>query len=255
MVRLLNSLSTRLNSRSDARAIIESVIGCDALLCRRAPTEGELERVNAIAERVLGGEMLAYVLGKTEFMSLPFYVNTDVLIPRQDTETLVEAVMGIAKGGERILDLCCGSGCIAISLSKYIKGAHVTGADISAAALDVARRNAALNGVDAEFVFMDVFGESYGEWDIIVSNPPYISSKELQNLSVARHEPLIALCGGDDGLDFYRALTRTAKSSYLAMEIGYNQAEAVKALCEKRYSNVEVIRDYLGNDRVIIASH
>ena len=211
--------------------------------------------------RRINSEPCAYIIGETEFMSLPFKVNKNVLIPRQDTENLVELLIDNAKGEEKILDLCTGSGCIGISLKKYIKNSDVTMVDISDDAIRVATENAQLNNVDVKVLKDDVLNPSfsYGEYDILVSNPPYIEKDVINTLEkqVKDFEPRLALDGGEDGLIFYRKIAKDYKK-YLkncgicAFEIGFNQGETVKNILETNgFAEVEIIKDYNGNDRIV----
>lgn len=218
-----------------------------------------LELVN----KRIQGEPLQYILGEQYFMGLKFIVNENVLIPRADTEILVYKVIDIAgdKTNLKILDMCTGSGCIAISLAKNIKVPEVFAADISAEALKVAQENAKLNGVNVAFFESDLFDKLPQEkYDIIVSNPPYIAIDEMENLeSEVLKEPHQALYGGEDGLDFYRKISKNAceylrNDGFLVFEIGYLQGSQVKnILKEFRYKNIEIIKDYSNNDRVIVA--
>jgi release factor glutamine methyltransferase len=200
---------------------------------------------------------LQYLLGTWQFMGLEFIVTPSVLIPRQDTEILVEAA--IKMNPRRVLDLCTGSGCIGISLAR-LAGADVTAADISRAALDVARRNAALNGVDGKirFIESDLFINIPNEkYDMIVTNPPYIPSADIAGLQdeVKSHEPLSALDGGPDGLKFYRdiipqALNFLTPEGILLMEVG--PAEGVRGLLRRHgYTGVTTLDDLSGLDRVV----
>lgn len=201
---------------------------------------------------------LQYITGEQEFMGLPFKVNEHVLIPRQDTECLVEKVLPLCKNKE-ILDMCTGSGCIAISLQKLGQARRTTGVDISDQALAVASENAKLNEVDIEWIQSDLFTSITEKYDIIVSNPPYIESEEVMKLmpEVLIHEPRIALDGKEDGLFFYQAIVEQAKEylsedGWLFFEIGYNQGEAVKQLLAKaNFKEIEVIKDLSGLDRVV----
>ncbi len=213
---------------------------------------------NPYISRVLSGEPIQYVVGETEFMSLPFKVSPDVLIPRQDTETLVEWAISNLKKGDKVLDLCTGSGCIAISVNKYAL-ASVTALDISEKALDMAKQNAKLNNAEITFVKGDAHTFcSLSDLDMILSNPPYIESKTVLELEkkVKDFEPRIALDGGEDGLDFYEDIAINSKKmlkngGYLAVEIGYNQAEAVSEIFDKIFGNSSVILDLCKNARVV----
>ncbi len=203
---------------------------------------------------------LQHLTGSQEFMGLPFQVNASVLVPRQDTEILVEETLKVLKGGEDVLDVCTGSGCILISLLHYCKGIHGTGVDISEDALSVARANAALNQVEATWVQSDLFRDVDGEFDLIVSNPPYIRSDVIPTLmpEVRDHDPLLALDGGEDGLDFYRRITREAKDHLkiggrLHFEIGVDEAEDVtNIMLQHGFSDITIAKDYSQNDRVVM---
>lgn len=212
-------------------------------------------------ERRIKGEPCAYITGETEFMSLPFKVNKNVLIPRQDTENLVEYIINSAKGKEKILDLCTGSGCIGISLKKYIKDASVIMVDISDGAIKTATENAKLNGADVKIVKDDVLNPKYCYelYDILVSNPPYIEKKVIETLEnqVKDFEPSLALDGGEDGLVFYRKIAEFFKKhirngGMCIFEIGYNQGKNVKKILEENgFADVEIIKDYNENDRIV----
>ncbi|MEE0117143.1 MAG: peptide chain release factor N(5)-glutamine methyltransferase [Lachnospiraceae bacterium] len=202
---------------------------------------------------------LQYIIGEQEFMGLKFKVNSNVLIPRQDTETLVEEALRIAKPGMRVLDLCTGSGCIIISLAKNVADISCTGSDISNQALLVAKENAKANEVEVEWERSDLFENISGTFDLIVSNPPYIPTGEIPGLmpEVRDFEPVDALDGKEDGLYFYRIITEKSpeyltSDGYLYFEIGYDQGEAVSAMMRQcGYTQVEVIKDLAGNDRVV----
>ena len=212
------------------------------------------------------GTPLQYILGEQYFMGLKFLVNKDVLIPRPDTEVLVYEVLELVKEYPKklkILDLCTGSGCIAISLAKNVKNAEIFASDISEKALAVAEKNSELNGTDVKFMKSDMFGNIVEkDFDIIVSNPPYIASGDMAILSKeVLEEPHSALDGGADGLDFYRKISENAinylgKNGVLAFEIGYNQAEGIFDILRKfKYNNIRLVKDYSGNDRVVIAQN
>lgn len=200
-----------------------------------------------------------YIVGETEFMGLPFKVNSNVLIPRQDTETLVEEALKRLKPGMKVLDLCTGSGCIIISIVYY--GASIEGfaSDISRYAINVAKENAKNNRVSVIFETGDLFDHIKGKYDMIVSNPPYIRTDEILKLmpEVQNFEPIQALDGREDGLYFYRRIVAEAanyleKDGYLLFEIGFDQAEDVSALMKQAgYQDVRVIKDLAGNDRVV----
>ena len=202
---------------------------------------------------------LQYIIGEQEFMGLRFKVNSNVLIPRQDTETLVEQVLKIVKPGMKVLDLCTGSGCVLISVLKNAPELTGMGSDISKTALLVAKENAKLHEVDAEWVRSDLFDNITETFDVIMANPPYIPTGEILSLmpEVRDFEPENALDGGADGLDFYRKIIEQVKDylnpgGYVYMEIGYDQGEAVSELmCNAGFTEVEVIKDLARNDRVV----
>ncbi len=207
------------------------------------------------AERV----PLQYITGTQEFMGLEFKLNPNVLIPRQDTETLVEAALKVQKPGMRVLDLCTGSGCIIISLKHLADGITGVGSDVSKQALITARENAKINNVDVEWVRSDLFTNISGAFDMIVSNPPYIPSRVIDTLmpEVRDFEPVEALDGHEDGLFFYEKILQECDlflnpGGYLMFEIGYDQGEAVSARMQKAgFREIHVIRDLSGNDRVV----
>ena len=202
---------------------------------------------------------LQYIIGEQEFMGLRFKVNSNVLIPRQDTETLVEQVLKIVKPGMKVLDLCTGSGCVLISVLKNAPELTGMGSDISKAALLVAKENAKLHEVDAGWVRSDLFDNITETFDVIMANPPYIPTGEILSLmpEVRDFEPENALDGGADGLDFYRKIAGQVKDylnpgGYVYMEIGYDQGEAVSELMRNAgFTEVEVIKDLARNDRVV----
>lgn len=198
------------------------------------------------------------------FFGLPFYVNEHVLIPRQDTEVLIEEVLSAVKKynmqAPKILDMCTGSGCILLSLLANIEGAEGLGADLSEKALEVAKKNGSLLNLKADWCLSNLFSHINGKYDIIVSNPPYIESAVIETLmeEVREHEPRMALDGKKDGLYFYREITRQAGAylnagGILAFEIGYNQGDAVsQMLKEKQFKDTKVVKDLAGLDRVVI---
>ena len=216
-------------------------------------------------KRLILGEPLQYITGIQEFMKINFVVTKDVLIPQPDTEILVEEVIKIANKLDNplILDLCTGSGAIAVSLAKNIPNAKIVATDISKKALEIARQNAKLNGVlnNIDYIESNLFDKIKNiKFDIIVSNPPYIETDEIRKLPKdVRQEPTIALDGGKDGLDFYRKIFNKGneylnRQGYLCVEIGYNQKEAVRKIIDKkkRYVQTYCIKDLCQNDRVIV---
>ena len=203
---------------------------------------------------------LQYITGEQEFMGMPFHVNDAVLIPRQDTETLVEQALKVVRPGMKVLDMCTGSGCILISILKNIVDVQGFGYDISKQAINVAKENAKLNNVNATFERSDLFEDVSDAFDVIVSNPPYIPTEVIGGLmpEVAVYEPMLALDGKEDGLHFYRRIVADASkylkpNGKLLFEIGHDQGESVSSLMkEAGYQEVRVIKDLAGNDRVVI---
>ena len=222
----------------------------------------EQEIMQAVSKR-LEHIPIAYIFGRTEFFGREFQVDSNVLIPRMDTEVLVERLIHDIKQSQKelsVLDIGTGSGAIAITIKKETN-AKVFAVDVSEKALEVAKQNAKKLEADVLFIQSDLF-ESVSDLkvDIVVSNPPYIETDVVQTLDkeVINNEPILALDGGVDGLDFYKRIIKDAKQHLSAggkvyFEIGYNQAESVSKLLEKDYEDIEVIKDYEGNDRVVIA--
>lgn len=206
---------------------------------------------------------LQYLTNEQEFMGFKFKVNENVLIPRQDTEILVDEAVNRLKPSMRVLDMCTGSGCIAVSLKRLVRDIEVTAADISSKALAVAIENAELNSADIEFIQSDLFENVRGKFDIIVSNPPYIPSETVDLLmeEVREHEPRLALDGMSDGLYFYRLIVRESTrfledNGFLMLEIGHDQREAViNIMKEAGFKAVTGIKDLAGLDRVVIGSY
>ena len=204
---------------------------------------------------------LQHITGVQEFMGLPLYVNEHVLVPRQDTEVLVESVLDILEPEMRVLDMCTGSGCILISLMKLCNLANVigVGADISEEALRVSRKNAEQLGVEATWIHSDLFSKVEGQYDVIVSNPPYIRTSVIEGLKeeVKFHDPFIALDGKEDGLYFYRRIVDESpnylkKGGKLYFEIGHDQGDDVSGLMKVAgFSGVTVKKDLAGLDRVV----
>ena len=211
--------------------------------------------INKRAERV----PLQYITGEQEFMGLPFHVNSSVLIPRQDTETLVEEALKVVRPGMKVLDMCTGSGCILISILKNVEDVEGFGYDISKQALLVAKENAKLNEVTATFERSDLFDAVKETVDVIVSNPPYIPTDVVHGLmpEVVEFEPFTALDGKEDGLHFYRKIVAECKeylnpNGKILFEIGHDQGEVVSALLkEAGFLEVRVVKDLAGHDRVV----
>lgn len=247
----------------EARLLLEEICGTDhnTLLCHgdREVSEAEEEQYRKALEQRAVHVPLQHLLGYQDFMGLRFQVNEHVLIPRQDTEILVEEAMRYLHDGMRILDLCTGSGCILLSLLHYSNDCEGTGVDISKEALQVAALNAELLGIKADFLKSDLYEKVTGKFDLLVSNPPYIERKVIPTLmeEVREYDPYIALDGGEDGLDFYRRIIGGAqdylkRGGQILMEIGSGQAQAVSELLrEAGFKEIDVCRDFAGLDRVV----
>ena len=235
---------------------IESAAFEAAQLCTLAEAQ-----IPAALEKRLAGVPLQYILGEWEFYGLTFYVGQGVLIPRPDTEILVEQALRFLKDrpGANVLELCAGSGCVAVTIAKYADAA-VTAVELSPQAFCYLQKNIALHGVPVQAVQGDLFAGVAGAFDLILANPPYIRTGELDQLSnEVKHEPMLALDGGADGLRFYRAIAEQYRSNLAAdgallLEIGYDQRESVSAiLAAAGYRQIRCFKDYGGNDRVVIA--
>lgn len=227
-------------------------------------SEEQKEKFLKCIEKVSRGYPVQYITNTREFMGLNFYADENVLIPRPDTEILVENVIEIRKKNNKndILELCTGSGAIAVSLVRYLENVNVTATDISRQALEVAKRNEKklLDNEKIEFIQSDMFENIDKKYDIIVSNPPYIKTEVINKYNL-EYEPKIALDGGKDGLEFYRIIINEGykylkKDGILALEIGYDQREEVMELVNKtgKYKESHCIKDLGGNDRVIVIS-
>lgn len=256
----------------DARLLLESACHTDRnyllVYGEREVEPEEQERYQGYIEKRKTHVPLQYITGGQEFMGLVFEVDEHVLIPRQDTEILVEEVLRHLHDGMDILDMCTGSGCILLSLLHYSNGCSGIGADIERDALAVAEKNAERlgrqepeerGGLNCRFIQSDLFENVEGTYDIIVSNPPYIPSGVIPTLmkEVKDFEPLPALDGKEDGLFFYREITSHAHKflrggGFLFFEIGYDQAEAVRHIMEENgYKDITVVKDFAGLDRVV----
>lgn len=258
-----------------AKQLVSHVTGKNipALLLDRdlyAPAE-VLREVQKGLDRLLDGEPLAYVLGEWEFYGLNLVVTPDVLIPRDDTVAVAQ--LAISQGlfldkDPRILDLCCGSGCIGLAIASRVKDAKVTLADLSQEALNVAKQNTALNHMTGRVRCFQADATKpapafLGKFDMIVSNPPYITGQEMKELpkSVADFEPHMALYGGEDGLDFYRSIAQhytpaLKPGGYLALEFGMGQGDDVCRILEAHgYTILERSRDYNDRERAVLAQY
>lgn len=273
------------NAAYDARIILEDAYGLDAAgllmnlnrdICpgalggtepsdiRECPGDcGAISTFNMGINMRLRHVPLQHIIGHIGFMGLDFKVSRDVLIPRQDTETLVETVLDRERDpGISILDLCTGSGCIAVSLKKLGSYSRVAASDLSDKAIGLAMRNASINDTEIRLIKSDLFNDINGCFDVIVSNPPYIPAEEIETLSpeVRDHDPRMALDGGEDGLDIYRRIVSECgdvlnAGGRLYMEIGFDQAAAVGGLMEKAgFRDIEVVKDLAGKDRVIFGT-
>jgi release factor glutamine methyltransferase len=250
-----------------AGAILCYVVGCDKSYIYThddySLSKDEYDKYCEALKRRIDGEPLQYITGHQEFMSLNFAVGPSVLIPRQDTEILVEYIMEFVgqKENVSILDIGTGSGCIAISLAHYIKGSRVLGVDISKDALELSRKNARSCGVEERITFLEsnLFENvPMQKFDVIVSNPPYIPNRVIDTLDrqVKDFEPKIALEGGEDGLDFYGRITKQSvdflkPNGLLAFEVGFDQAQDVAKIMESNFKDIKIQKDLAGIDRVV----
>jgi RF_mod_PrmC: protein-(glutamine-N5) methyltransferase, release factor-specific len=224
-------------------------------------SENDIEEYQILIEQRGKHIPLQQLTKEAYFYGMKFFVNENVLIPRQDTEVLVEQVLSLSKGKEnlKLLDMCTGSGCILLALLANLKQASGTGVDLSEKALEVAQRNGEELGIEISWVQSDLFDKVSGSYDIIVSNPPYIETSVIEGLmdEVKLYEPRMALDGTEDGLFFYREITMQAgkylkNNGILAFEIGYNQGKAVSEFMkENGYEEVQVLQDLAGLDRVV----
>lgn len=255
------------DARWDAGRLLEHICHLDRgqLIVRGEKSMGEDEEEKykeAIKERATH-RPLQYMIGSQEFMGLPFFVNEHVLIPRQDTECLVEEVLKKVQDEMAVLDMCTGSGCIILSIAHYKRKIIAKASDISQDALTVARENKKRLGLDVEFIESDLFQKIEGKYDIIVSNPPYIKKEELGELmeEVRDYEPFLALDGGEDGLSFYRRIGKEArrflkKGGWMFFEIGYDQGEEVISIMEKYgYEDISCVKDLGGQNRIIYGKY
>ena len=254
------------DAQIDAWYLLEYVTGISRASYYGNPekniSEEEAKRYWEYLEKRARRIPLQHITGEQEFMGLNFKVNENVLVPRQDTEILVEEALKRIRPDMQILDMCTGSGCILESILKFgeKKQMHLkgTGCDISEEALKVARENNSRLGTDARFIKSDLFESVTGKYDMIVSNPPYIRTEEINRLDeeVKLHDPWIALDGKEDGLYFYRLIVKDSirylnKGGYILFEIGFDQGKDVsKMMTDAGFSNVCVKKDLAGNDRV-----
>ncbi len=260
------------DSEFEADVIFEEIFGRDFKLklltgqLDRKETDAEAGKLQEMLQRRFSGEPLQYIIGRWDFYRSEFSVGEGVLIPRQDTETLVESAYKLVKDipSPKILDLCSGTGCIAITLSELLPDSEVHAIEFYDDAYGYLEKNIAEHGNCVIPHKLDALSEESAELfsnlDLITCNPPYLTSEDMQRLQKeVTHEPETALFGGDDGLDFYRAIPTIWKKSlnpggYIAFEIGATQGEAVRSILESAgYSEVRIVRDLCGKDRTIIA--
>ncbi|MBR1893204.1 MAG: peptide chain release factor N(5)-glutamine methyltransferase [Lachnospiraceae bacterium] len=224
--------------------------------------EDDVAAFEAAIEQRLSHIPVQHITHVADFMGLEFKTSEGVLIPRIDTEFLVEEAMRFIPDGARVLDMCTGSGCILLSIMKYKNDIEGTAVDISDAALELTKANADKLGLSPTIIKSNLFENIEGKFDYIISNPPYIRKSDIPGLmeEVREHDPHLALDGGDDGLDFYRILAKESKDYLISegmilVEIGYDQGSDVKAIFEAEgYIDVTVLSDYAGNERVVRCS-
>ena len=250
-------------ARLDAWLLLEYVTGMNRAFYFAHSADGmdeeKADRYRELIRKRAGHIPLQHITHQAYFMGFEFYVNQNVLVPRQDTETLVEEALKVVKPGMKVLDMCTGSGCIIVSIVHNVPEVEGTATDISKQALLVAKENAKLNQVSVTFERSDLFDNVTGTYDVIVSNPPYIRTGEVVKLmpEVQEFEPMEALDGKEDGLYFYRKIIKECKAylkpgGHILFEIGYDQGEAVSGLLkEAGFKNVTVIKDLAHNDRVV----
>lgn len=271
---LQNSVTALRESGNDnpvfeAHALFRHVLSLSAtdlvLMHDKKISKNHEKKLLAFLERRISGEPLQYILGTQEFMSLEFKVTPSVLIPRADTETLVEYVIDKKKNdGFSLLDIGTGTGCIPLSIAAFCPRAFVRGLDISPDAKKLAEENCKklMLTSRANFELCDILSEiPNGKYDIITSNPPYIRTEVIDGLQteVKDFEPRLALDGGEDGLKFYRRICDISpnlltKGGTLVFEIGYDQSDDVSSLMEKNFTDISVIKDLCGNDRVVVGT-
>ena len=247
----------------ESRLLLQFACGIDKNTLFMQPdklvTTEALRKFDEYIQKRKASMPLQYILGTQGFMGMELKVTPDVLIPRSDTEVLVEQVLGDGVKDMSVLDLCTGSGCILLGLMKNETGIQGTGADVSEKALQVAKDNAKTQEIRAEWLLSDLYSAISGKFDVITSNPPYIRTSEIEHLmpEVGKYEPRSALDGGADGLDYYRKIVKDAPKylnpgGRLYLEIGSEQGEAVKTLLEENgFNEVRIIRDYARLDRVV----
>ena len=250
------------NAVYDARMLFSELGGISRADMMVSDPELDSEVISAAVERRCGREPLQYIIGKVAFYNEEYEVSPDCLIPRADTEILVECAAKNIPRGESFIDLCCGSGCVGISTLRATVDTKATLVDISEGALTIAKKNAERNGVfeRADFILSDVLSDTpiRGEYFAVLSNPPYVTDTAYENLEKEIYfEPKIAFVGGVDGMRFYRAITNAYRNSikplgFIAFEIGFDQGEAISNLADEFGFSAEIIKDFSGNDRVAL---
>lgn len=259
----------KLSARNDALLLLSFLLNMDRgkmfLAFETVAQESLIEEYREVIRQRASGVPLQHITGISEFMGLTFKVTPQVLIPRSETELLVEEALKLICPNMRVLELCTGSGCIALSILKLFNSVSVTAADISEDAVYVAKENAKNLDInigkelgEIDFLQGDLFEPVEGTYDLIIVNPPYIKSGDIKSLmeEVREHDPVIALDGGADGLYFYRRLFYEAKNymedeGYLLLEIGQDQGKDIINLAEESYYNIKVMKDYSNKDRIV----
>ncbi|MGN0482432.1 MAG: peptide chain release factor N(5)-glutamine methyltransferase [Lachnospiraceae bacterium] len=251
------------DSEIDARQLLEKACKIDRnyyyLHMEEELTQEQQKEFESLVKKRAERIPLQYITGEQEFMGLLFKVNSSVLIPRQDTEILVEQALNVCRPQMKVLDMCTGSGCIIISLAKYVENLEAYGVDVSKQALLQAKENARLNGVQVNWERSDLFENVKDTFDMILSNPPYIPTAQIETLmpEVRDFEPIEALDGKEDGLFFYNKIIEQSteylnRNGFLYLEIGCDQAEAVQKQMQKvGFGDIEVVKDLAGLDRVV----
>lgn len=256
-------LDSKIPGDMDADFIMRHVIGGALPIDRNATiTESDEQEFLSLISRRIHREPMDSILGYTEFMGIKIPFSKHTLTPRQETEIMVDSIVSKFRGREglQVLDLCSGSGCIGLALAKHLPGSHVVLADISDLAISHAMDNARLNGVDVEIVKSDLLDSVDGSFDIIVSNPPYIPTRDICGLEreVTEYDPILALDGGEDGMDLYRRIAQDIDShlnigGHVYIEFGIDQTEDIINIFEPCLDNIEIIKDYGGVDRYLKA--
>ena len=244
---------------NNAAQLFLHVLGCTKveLLTKQTITKEEYSKIKKLVLKRSKHEPLQYIIGEVEFCGNRIKVNKNVLIPRNETEQLCDIVSKTANG-KKVLDLCCGSGCIGLGI-KANSGADVSLVDVSQKALNVANINAKLNNLNVKLIKSDLFNNVKGKFDIIVSNPPYIKTKDLETLQAeVKREPVLALDGDEDGYSFYRKIIKQApeflnKNGVIYFEYGVGQAKTIEKLLKKNFECIRIIKDYYNKNRFIYA--